>query len=169
MIGADTELDRQILELIKDPLTHMVRNSGDHGIEVPEKRLKAGKPATGTITLNAYHEGGHVIIEISDDGNGIAIDKVKEKILSKQLATQAEIDEKTVVPGSSKKYFPAGQTLESWPGGVYFGETDKYVIAQEVLSSLVRHATVMSDSNAIKLHFSQKITLLPVGVAKDFG
>ncbi len=95
MIGADTELDRQILELIKDPLTHMVRNSGDHGIEIPEKRLKAGKPATGIITLNAYHEGGHVIIEISDDGNGIAIDKVKEKILSRQLATQAEIDEKT--------------------------------------------------------------------------
>jgi len=95
MIGADTELDRQILELIKDPLTHMVRNSGDHGIEVPEKRLKAGKSATGTITLNAYHEGGHVIIQITDDGNGIAIDKVKEKIISKQLATQAEIDEKT--------------------------------------------------------------------------
>lgn len=92
MIGADTELDRQVLELIKDPLTHMVRNSGDHGIETPEIREKAGKPPTGKITLNAYHEGGHIIIDISDDGRGIAIDKVKEKILANQLASQTELE-----------------------------------------------------------------------------
>jgi len=95
MIGAETELDRQVLELIKDPLTHMVRNSGDHGVETPDIRVAAGKPPTGKITLNAYHEGGHIIIEIADDGRGIAIDKVKEKILSNQLATQEELDTKT--------------------------------------------------------------------------
>ena len=92
MIGADTELDRQVLEMIKDPLTHMVRNSGDHGLEGPAERLKAGKPETGTVTLNAYHEGGHIIIEIADDGRGINVGKVKEKALSNGLATQAELD-----------------------------------------------------------------------------
>jgi len=66
MLGAETELDRQVLELIKDPLTHMVRNSADHGLEMPPDRLEAGKPEKGTITLNAFHEGGHIIIEISD-------------------------------------------------------------------------------------------------------
>ena len=71
MLGADTELDRQVLELIKDPLTHMVRNSGDHGLETPAERRAAGKPETGHITLNAFHEGGHIIIEIADDGRGL--------------------------------------------------------------------------------------------------
>ncbi len=91
MIGAETELDRQVLEFIKDPLTHMVRNSADHGIEVPADRLKAGKPETGRVTLNAYHEGGHIIIEISDDGRGLAIDKIKAKALQNNLATEAEL------------------------------------------------------------------------------
>lgn len=92
MLGADTELDRQVLEMIKDPLTHMVRNSGDHGLEGPEDRVKAGKPETGTVTLNAYHEGGHIIIEIADDGRGINISKVKEKIVANGLATEAELE-----------------------------------------------------------------------------
>ncbi|MDH3581051.1 MAG: Hpt domain-containing protein, partial [Hyphomicrobiales bacterium] len=70
MNGADTELDRQILELIKDPLTHMVRNSADHGLESNEDRVKAGKPEVGVVELSAYHEGGHIIIEIADDGRG---------------------------------------------------------------------------------------------------
>ena len=74
MHGAETELDRQVLEMIKDPLTHMVRNSADHGIEMPAERVAAGKPETGTITLNAYHEGGHIVIEITDDGRGLDID-----------------------------------------------------------------------------------------------
>jgi two-component system chemotaxis sensor kinase CheA len=93
MLGADTELDRQVLELIKDPLTHMVRNSGDHGLETPAERVKAGKPETGRITLNAYHEGGHIIIEISDDGAGISIENVKAKALKQGLITEAELAE----------------------------------------------------------------------------
>jgi len=91
MIGAETELDRQVLELIKDPLTHMVRNSADHGIEMPADRSAAGKPETGTITLNAFHEGGHIVIEISDDGRGLASEKIKEKILRNGLATEADL------------------------------------------------------------------------------
>jgi two-component system chemotaxis sensor kinase CheA len=92
MIGQDTELDRQVLEMIKDPLTHMVRNSADHAIEIPEERRRAGKPETGKITLNAYHEGGHIIIEVNDDGKGLALDKIKAKILQNNLATEGELE-----------------------------------------------------------------------------
>ena len=91
MLGADTELDRQVLELIKDPLTHMVRNSGDHGLESPAERRAAGKPETGHITLNAYHEGGHIIIEITDDGRGLPLDRIRAKVLKNGLATEAEL------------------------------------------------------------------------------
>ncbi len=91
MIGAETELDRQVMELIKDPLTHMVRNSADHGLETPEHRRAAGKPETGRITLNAYHQGGHIVLEIGDDGRGLAVDKIKEKVLRQGLASEAEL------------------------------------------------------------------------------
>ena len=91
MRGADTELDRQVLELIKDPLTHMVRNSGDHGLEKPADRRAAGKPETGRILLNAYHQGGHIIIEIGDDGRGLPVEKIRAKVLAQGLTTEAEL------------------------------------------------------------------------------
>jgi len=91
MRGAETELDRQVLELIKDPLTHMVRNSGDHGLEKPADRRAAGKPETGRILLNAYHQGGHIIIEIGDDGRGLPVEKIRAKVLAQGLATEAEL------------------------------------------------------------------------------
>ena len=91
MHGADTELDRQVLEMIKDPLTHMVRNSADHGIEMPAERAAAGKSETGTITLNAYHEGGHIIIEIADDGKGLDIDRIKQKAIATGLASESDL------------------------------------------------------------------------------
>jgi len=92
MRGADTELDRQVLDLIKDPLTHMVRNSADHGLERTEDRISTGKSETGTIVLEAYHEGGQIIIKISDDGRGINVDRVKEKAITNGLATEAEME-----------------------------------------------------------------------------
>lgn len=91
MLGAETELDRQVLELIKDPLTHMVRNSGDHGIETPADRVRVGKDETGKITLNAFHEGGHIVIEIADDGKGLAIDKIRAKALANGIVTESEM------------------------------------------------------------------------------
>ncbi len=92
MVGQDTELDRQVLDMIKDPLTHMVRNSGDHGVEGPADRVKAGKPETGKIELKAFHEGGHIIIQIIDDGKGLPMDKIKSKIIQNGLASQDELD-----------------------------------------------------------------------------
>ena len=95
MHGADTELDRQVLDLIKDPLTHMVRNSADHGLELPAQRMAAGKPERGTIHLSACHEGGHIVIEISDDGRGLDIERIKTKAIAVGLASEAQIDKMT--------------------------------------------------------------------------
>ncbi|MGY4328368.1 two-component system chemotaxis sensor kinase CheA [Bradyrhizobium sp. LB7.2] len=92
MHGADTELDRQVLDLIKDPLTHMVRNSADHGLETPAERLAGGKGEQGTIRLSAYHEGGHIIICIADNGRGLNTDRIKAKAISSGLATEAELE-----------------------------------------------------------------------------
>jgi two-component system, chemotaxis family, sensor kinase CheA len=85
--GNDTELDKTILEAIKDPLTHIVRNSVDHGIELPDVRVRKGKSGTGTLNLRAYHQGGQVIIEISDDGAGIDPEKIKNKAVEKGVIT----------------------------------------------------------------------------------
>jgi two-component system chemotaxis sensor kinase CheA len=85
MEGAETELDKTIIEAIKDPLTHIVRNSCDHGVEMPEVRLGKGKPAEGSVMLRAYHEGGHVNIEISDDGGGLDPEKLKARAVQKGL------------------------------------------------------------------------------------
>jgi two-component system chemotaxis sensor kinase CheA len=92
MHGAETELDRQVLDRIKDPLTHMVRNSADHGLETPADRLAAGKPEKGTIRLSAYHEGGHIILEIADDGRGLDTQKIKAKAIDRGLKSAAEIE-----------------------------------------------------------------------------
>ncbi|HVX78308.1 MAG TPA: hybrid sensor histidine kinase/response regulator [Bradyrhizobium sp.] len=95
MHGADTELDRQVLDLIKDPLTHMVRNSADHGLETPAERLAAGKPEQGTIRLSAFHEGGHIIICIADNGRGLNTERIKAKALSNGLVTESELEKMT--------------------------------------------------------------------------
>lgn len=82
VIGGETELDRNVVEAISDPLVHMVRNSADHGIEPPAERLASGKPRAGKVQLRAYHQAGHIVIEISDDGKGLR----KDKILAKAIA-----------------------------------------------------------------------------------
>jgi len=83
--GAETELDRRVLEEIKDPLIHLLRNGVDHGIEAPQKRVKAGKPRQGTITLKAFQKGNNIVIEVTDDGAGINVKKVKKAALKAGL------------------------------------------------------------------------------------
>ncbi|MCC7475105.1 MAG: chemotaxis protein CheW [Pirellulales bacterium] len=87
MEGKETELDKTIIESIKDPLTHLVRNSVDHGVETPESRVAKGKPAEGCLTLRAYHEGGQVNIEICDDGAGLNIERIRQKAVERGLVT----------------------------------------------------------------------------------
>jgi len=87
MEGKETELDKTIIEAIKDPLTHLVRNSVDHGIELPEDRVKAGKDRTGRLILRAFHESGRVNIEISDDGAGLNGERIRQKAIERGLIT----------------------------------------------------------------------------------
>ena len=80
--GNDTELDRQIIQIIQEPLLHLVRNAADHGLESPEERIKAGKPEAGNLNLSAYNEAGHIVIEISDDGKGIDVENIRTKLVN---------------------------------------------------------------------------------------
>ncbi|GBF32106.1 signal transduction histidine kinase CheA [Desulfocucumis palustris] len=91
MEGSEVELDKSIIEQLADPLTHLVRNAADHGIELPEEREEKGKPRTGKIKLRAYHESGYVNIDIIDDGKGIDIENIKSAALKKGFINQAEI------------------------------------------------------------------------------
>jgi two-component system chemotaxis sensor kinase CheA len=90
MQGAETEIDRQILQAIQDPLTHCVRNAADHGLESPQDRLEIGKPSRGTITLRAFQEGGQIHIEVSDDGRGMDVDAIRRKGVEKGLISQEQ-------------------------------------------------------------------------------
>ncbi len=90
--GAETEIDRQVLELIKDPFTHLVRNAADHGLETPADRRRAGKSGRGTIRISAEHEGGTITIVVADDGRGLDVGRIAAKALERGLATPAEIE-----------------------------------------------------------------------------
>ena len=107
--GGEAELDKTVVEKINDPLTHLVRNSLDHGIETPAVRLRAGKPEKGTIQLNAYHDSGRIVIQISDDGQGLDPDKIVAKAIAKglvkpdQILSKHEIYNLIFEPGLSTK------------------------------------------------------------------
>jgi two-component system chemotaxis sensor kinase CheA len=109
MTGGDTELDRGLLEAVKDPLTHLVRNAVDHGVESPAEREAAGKERRGTLTLRAYHAGGQVVVEVQDDGRGVDTERVAAKAVAKGLRTaeqvaamgQAELLQLLFLPGFS--------------------------------------------------------------------
>ena len=90
IIGAETELDRTVIDEIGDPLVHLIRNSLDHGIESPEVRKANGKPEEGTVVLRAYHSGNHVFIEIEDDGAGINRERVLKKAISKGIVSESD-------------------------------------------------------------------------------
>ncbi len=89
--GADTELDRQLIELIRDPITHLIRNCADHGLETPAERIRAGKRETGTIRIAAAHDSGYITIEVGDDGRGLDIERIRQKALLMSLAGEAEL------------------------------------------------------------------------------
>ena len=95
MLGQETELDKSIMEAIRDPLTHMVRNAVDHGIEMPAERTARGKPAEGRLLLNAFHEGGKVVIELTDDGGGIDPRSVRDKAIREGLISPEHADRMT--------------------------------------------------------------------------
>ncbi|MCJ8274819.1 MAG: chemotaxis protein CheA [Psychrosphaera sp.] len=109
LLGETTELDKTVMEKISDPMVHLIRNSLDHGLEIPAERIAAGKSESGTVTLNAYHQGGNIIIEIIDDGKGIDPQVIRSKAIDKGLIneddelTEQEIIDLIFLPGFSTK------------------------------------------------------------------
>ena len=112
MEGKETELDKTIIEAIKDPLTHLVRNAVDHGIEPPEERQKIGKPVEGRLSLRAFHEGGQVNIEITDDGAGLDLEKIRNKAIQKGLVTAEQVARMSEREVSNLIFLPGLSTAE---------------------------------------------------------
>jgi two-component system, chemotaxis family, sensor kinase CheA len=106
--GEETEIDRAIVEALSDPLTHIIRNSLDHGIEFPEERVRLGKPEKGTVRISAFQQGGNIVIELEDDGRGINVERVRQKALSLGIAGAAGMQDARLLdlifmPGFSTK------------------------------------------------------------------
>jgi two-component system chemotaxis sensor kinase CheA len=119
MQGKETELDRSLLEAVKDPLTHLVRNAVDHGIELPDQRIAAGKNPEGALTLRAFHEGGHVTVEVSDDGAGLNVDRIAEKAVEKGIirADQvAQMDKRDIMALVFQPGFSTAATVTNVSG-----------------------------------------------------
>jgi two-component system, chemotaxis family, sensor kinase CheA len=116
MVGEATELDKGLIEKIIDPLTHLVRNSADHGIEAPAKRAAAGKSAIGTITLSAAHQGGSILIEVRDDGAGLNRDKIMSKARERGLAVRDEMTDLEVWALIWEPGFSTADTLSDVSG-----------------------------------------------------
>ncbi|MFQ5425221.1 MAG: Hpt domain-containing protein [Phycisphaerae bacterium] len=117
--GEATELDKRMIDELGDPLTHMVRNSVDHGVELPEERLAAGKPRASQVTLDAYHRGRHICIEVRDDGRGVDVEAVKKKIIEQELATPAQVElmtEKEIVQYVFKPGFSTAKVVTDLSG-----------------------------------------------------
>ncbi|MBC7319944.1 chemotaxis protein CheA [bacterium] len=110
--GADTELDKTVVDAMGDPLMHLIRNAVDHGIEPPEERIKLGKPEEGLVKLSAYHEGNNIYIEVEDDGAGINIEKVKQKAIEKGLVSEEMINRMSEEDIYSLLFIPGFSTSE---------------------------------------------------------
>lgn len=166
--GGDTEIDKKIIEEIQDPITHLVRNAIDHGIETSEERLRLGKPKIGTVKLAAYQEGSNIVIEISDDGKGIDKDKIREKALKMGLISEFEsINDQTLysflfLPGFSTK----DKVTELSGRGVGLD------VVKEMIEKLRGKVEIHSEKNVgtnirIILHLSLTIMEILLVKAKD--
>jgi two-component system chemotaxis sensor kinase CheA len=112
MEGLETELDRSIIEQIRDPLIHLLRNAVDHGVEVPEKRVEAGKPPIALVRLSAFQEGGHIVISMEDDGKGIDVNAVKQKAVAKGIISTDEAARLSMADAINLVFMPGFSTLE---------------------------------------------------------
>ncbi|MBP3544056.1 MAG: chemotaxis protein CheA, partial [Lachnospiraceae bacterium] len=119
MSGEDTELDRTVIDEIGDPLMHILRNAADHGLESEEERIERGKPATGSIFLDAYQDGNNVVIEVRDDGNGIDVERVREKAIDKGTITReqaANMDDKEIIDLLFRPSFSTAEKISDVSG-----------------------------------------------------
>ena len=168
--GADTELDRSIIEAIKDPLTHLVRNAIDHGIEDPDERVQREKPPVGTLVLRAYHEGGQVVIEIEDDGRGIDVRKVKEKAVEKGLISLAEaekLSDREALALIFKPGFSTAQKVTNISGrGVGMDVVKTNV---EKLGGSIDIQTILGAGTTVRLKIPLTLAIIPALVVTCEG
>jgi len=162
MDGAETELDRTIIEAIKDPLMHVIRNSCDHGIETPEIRIQAGKPPQGVLTLRAYHEGGQVNIEIGDDGAGIDVARVKQKALENGLLRpeQAEkLSDREALSVIFQPGFSTAQTVTNFSGrGVGMDVVKSHI---EKIGGVVDVFSRLGEGTTVKIRIPLTLAIIP--------
>jgi two-component system, chemotaxis family, sensor kinase CheA len=162
MDGAETELDRTIIEAIKDPLVHIVRNSCDHGIEPPEVRTRAGKKPLGRLTLRAYHEGGQVNIEIGDDGAGVDIARVKQKAIEKGFvrAEQAEkLSDREALNLLFQPGFSTAQTVTNLSGrGVGMDVVKAHI---EKIGGIVDLFSRPGEGTTVKIKIPLTLAIIP--------
>ena len=170
MEGAETELDRTIIEAIKDPLTHIVRNSCDHGIESPERRVALGKPPQGRLSLRAFHEGGQVNIEIIDDGAGIDPQRVKAKALERGLITpdQAQrLSDREAVNLIYMAGFSTAAAVSSLSGrGVGMDVVKTHI---ERIGGTVDLTSHVNQGTAIKVKIPLTLAIIPGLIVKAGG
>lgn len=167
MSGEETELDRQVLELIKDPLTHMIRNSCDHGVETPQEREKAGKPAKGTIHLSAYHEGGFIIIKIEDDGKGIDPQMIARKAIEKGLLEEekaATLSDKELYTYIMAPGFSTAQTITNISGrGVGMDVVQKNI---EQIGGTIEIDSVPGKKSVFTIHIPLTLAIISALIIK---
>ena len=162
MDGAETELDRTIIEAIKDPLVHLIRNSCDHGIELPEVRVRAGKKPLGRLSLRAYHEGGQVNIEIGDDGAGIDVARVKKKAVESGLLRpeQAEkLSDREALNLIFQPGFSTAQTITNVSGrGVGMDVVKSHI---EKIGGVVDVFSRPGEGTTIKIKIPLTLAIIP--------
>jgi two-component system chemotaxis sensor kinase CheA len=112
LVGEETELDKSLIEELNDPLVHLLRNAADHGVEMPEERITAGKPAVGRVVVKAEHEGNHIVISIADDGKGMDPDILKRKAIEKGLLTESAASEMTDKDAFNLIFYPGFSTAK---------------------------------------------------------
>lgn len=163
MEGQNTELDRTLIEGIKNPLTHLVRNAIDHGIETPGVRKRLGKPPKGTISINAYHEGGQVHVDISDDGAGIDIQRIKAKAIKEELLTPQraeEISERNLVNFIFRPGFSTAETVTNISGRGVGMDVVKRDLDQ--IGGSIDIYTELHKSSTFKIRIPITLAIIPV-------
>jgi two-component system chemotaxis sensor kinase CheA len=170
MDGADTGIDRTILEAIKDPLTHRMRNCCDHGIEMPAERERVGKPPAGRLSLRAYYEGGHVNIEIVDDGAGIDPEPIKAKAIQKGLIRQEQAERLSDREAIQLVFLPGFSTAEkvtSISGRGVGMDVVKTNI--EKIGGVVDLASTLGQGTAVKIKIPLTLAIIPGLVVHSGG
>ena len=157
--GEDTELDKTVAEQLLDPLTHLIRNSADHGIESPQDRLRAGKPEQGLITLRAFHQSGKVVIEVADDGQGLDPERIRKKAVAKGLIaaeaqlSQSELHQLIFAPGFSTK----DEVSDLSGRGVGMDVVKRNV---EALNGIIKIESAVGRGTVVKLHLPLTLAIV---------